>query len=51
MKEQYEIAGELFEPVMEQLEGVVSSVQKLEKELEAMGAPYTPGRMPSWNRE
>ncbi|MEM6343333.1 MAG: glycosyl hydrolase [Bacteroidota bacterium] len=51
MKEQYEIAGDLFEPVMEQLEGVVSSVQKLEKELEAMGAPYTPGRMPSWNRE
>ncbi|MEL7533496.1 MAG: glycosyl hydrolase, partial [Bacteroidota bacterium] len=51
MKEQYDIAAELFEPVMEQLEGVVSSVQKIEKELEAMGAPYTPGRMPSWNRE
>lgn len=51
MKEQYEIAGELFEPVMEQLAGIVSAVQKIEKELEAMGAPYTPGRMPSWNRE
>ncbi|MFK7924495.1 MAG: WD40/YVTN/BNR-like repeat-containing protein, partial [Bacteroidia bacterium] len=51
MKDQYEIAGELFEPVMEQLEGVVSAVQKIEKELETMGAPYTPGRMPNWNRE
>jgi hypothetical protein len=44
----YREAGEDFGEVLAALGEVNASVQKLEDELEAAGAPYTPGRMPVW---
>ncbi|MEM6805958.1 MAG: glycosyl hydrolase, partial [Bacteroidota bacterium] len=51
MKDGYEIASEQFEPVYASLKEVVKSVQGMEKMLEEYGAPYTPGRLPVWNKE
>ena len=50
LEDAYAIAAEEFEPVYEEIKSVVKSVQKLEKELESYGAPYTPGRVPVWNK-
>lgn len=49
----YEIAAEEFEVVLEQLRQLVEvDLKQLEDEMEAAGAPWTPGRgVPKWNRE
>ena len=47
----YEIAAEEFEPVMKELKEVVKAIQELEGKLEQYGAPYTPGRIPTWQRD
>lgn len=51
MMDQYEIAADLFEPILASLKQVVTKVQKIESQLDQYGAPYTPGRLPNWNRE
>ena len=51
MQDAYDIAAEAFEPAYEELKAIVSEMQELEKKLEGYGAPYTPGRMPLWQRE
>lgn len=51
MKKQYEYASKEFEPIMKSLKEVIRGVEGLEKKLEDLGAPYTPGRMPEWERE
>jgi photosystem II stability/assembly factor-like uncharacterized protein len=51
-KRAYEIAAEAFAPVLEGLrETVERDLADLEAEMEAAGAPWTPGRIPSWMRE
>lgn len=50
-KDAYEIAAEEFEPVMEELKAAVKSLQVLEGKLEQFGAPYTPGRIPTWQKD
>jgi photosystem II stability/assembly factor-like uncharacterized protein len=48
----YQLAGELFVPVLEQLRGIVDVDMKgLADRLEAAGAPWTPGRVPRWSPE
>ena len=47
----YEIAAEEFDPVMKELKEVVKSIQELEEKLEQYGAPYTPGRIPTWQKD
>lgn len=48
-RDQYEILKEMFPPVLEELKGIYSnSLPEIENELEAIGAPYTPGRVPVW---
>jgi hypothetical protein len=47
----YEEAKEGFGEVLGDLEGVAARIAALEDELEAAGAPYTPGRMPGWDGE
>lgn len=48
-QEQYAIASQEFEAVLGQLRSLVEGdLVKLEKSLEAAGAPYTPGRLPEW---
>jgi chromosome segregation ATPase len=46
---QYEIAAAEFEKVLAQLRALVEGeLAKLEKAMEAAGAPWTPGRLPEW---
>lgn len=48
----YQIAAELFAPVLEQLRTLVEvDVKALSDRLEAVGAPWTPGRVPRWQPE
>ena len=48
----YEIAAEAFAPVLAELRRVVEGeLGALESEMEASGAPWTPGRIPSWEAE
>ncbi len=50
--EEYERAADLFGPVLEDLRRVVEQdLPALEQKLEAAGAPWTPGRVPSWSKE
>jgi len=44
----YREANDAFGEVLADLEQADASIRKLEAELEAAGAPYTPGRMPVW---
>jgi photosystem II stability/assembly factor-like uncharacterized protein len=46
---QYNAAAQDFETVLSQLRQLVDvDLSKLEKQLEAAGAPWTPGRIPEW---
>ncbi len=48
--QQYEIVSQEFEAVLKQLRQLVEvDVDKLQKAMEAAGAPWTSGRVPSWN--
>jgi photosystem II stability/assembly factor-like uncharacterized protein len=47
----YEIAAEAFAPVLESLRSLESDLSALEAEMEAAGAPWTPGRVPTWQPE
>jgi photosystem II stability/assembly factor-like uncharacterized protein len=45
----YEVAAGQFGPVLEKLTKLVEvDLTSLERELEAAGAPWTPGRVPTW---
>jgi hypothetical protein len=46
---QYAVAAQEFEGVLAQLRQLIEvDLAKLEKQLEAAGAPWTPGRVPQW---
>ena len=45
----YKVAGEEFQQELTKLRALIEGdLAKLEKELEAAGAPWTPGRIPEW---
>jgi hypothetical protein len=45
----YAIAEEEFRPVYEELKRILAEdVKAIEKKLDAVGAPFTPGRLPDW---
>jgi photosystem II stability/assembly factor-like uncharacterized protein len=45
----YAIAEEEFRPVYEEIKRILAEdVKAIEKRLDAVGAPYTPGRLPDW---
>ena len=47
--DQYMHAAAEFEGVLSQLRQLIEvDLQKLEKQMEAAGAPWTPGRVPEW---
>ncbi len=47
--ENYNIAAEEFKPVLARLKTLIDvELPKLEKALDAAGAPWTPGRLPDW---
>jgi hypothetical protein len=46
---QYSVAAQEFEGVLAQLRQLIEvDLTRLEKQLEAAGAPWTPGRIPEW---
>ena len=46
---QYTAAAQDFETVLSQLKQLIEvDLSRLEKQLEAAGAPWTPGRIPEW---
>jgi photosystem II stability/assembly factor-like uncharacterized protein len=48
----YRLAAESFAPVLEELRKLVEvDLKNLEDKLEAAGAPWTPGRVPTWKPE
>lgn len=48
----YNIAASEFALELTKLRGIIETdLPKLEKGLEAAGAPWTPGRLPEWNEE
>ncbi len=48
-RDAYAIAEEEFRPVYEELKRILAEdVKKIEQRLDAVGAPYTPGRLPDW---
>jgi len=48
----YRYAGKEFEKVLADLRSLVErDIAEIEKKLEAAGAPWTPGRIPSWRME
>jgi len=51
-RDNYQIAGKAFERALERLRVLVEQdLKKLENELDAKGAPWTPGRIPHWTIE
>ena len=47
----YDILAEEFPPILEQLKKIAEmQVPALEAELDALGAPWTPGRIPEWKK-
>jgi len=45
----YDILAEEFPPILDQLKNIATvELKGLEDELDAIGAPWTPGRMPEW---
>ena len=50
-KVNYQVATEEFEPLLAKLQTLLEvDVPNLEAEMERYGAPWTPGRVPGWNK-
>ncbi len=50
-REAYKIVADEFSPILQRLKKLVEEdVKKIEKKLEEIGAPYTPGRLPDWKK-
>jgi hypothetical protein len=51
-KDAFQIVADEFPPVLDAIRKIVEEdVRKIEKKLEEIGAPYTPGRLPVWKRQ
>jgi len=49
--DQYALLEEEFPPILEQLKAIVEiDLKKLEAELDNLGVPWTPGRVPDWKK-
>ncbi len=45
----YDILAEEFPPILDELRNIAEvKLKALEAELDAIGAPWTPGRIPEW---
>ena len=51
-RDAFQIVADAFPPILEAIKKIVEEdVNKIEKRLEEIGAPYTPGRLPVWKRK
>ena len=48
-RDSYEIANSEFSELLQELRKINDDVKAFEDEMESLGAPWTPGRMPKWN--
>jgi hypothetical protein len=48
-RDSYDILIKEFPPVLEEIRSVHTDLKALNDELDRIGAPWTPGRMPDWN--
>lgn len=50
-RDQYALLGEEFPPILDQLRQIAEvDLKALEAELDRIGAPWTPGRIPEWKK-
>jgi hypothetical protein len=50
-RDAYKIVADDFGPILQKLKKLVEEdVKKIEKKLDEIGAPYTPGRFPDWKK-
>ena len=47
----FAIAAEQFPPLLAELASIAADLAVLEDQLEAKGAPWTPGRIPDWSAD
>jgi hypothetical protein len=47
-RDSYAIAAQQFPPVLDELRAIATDLGDLEAQLQAEGAPWTPGRIPDW---
>ncbi len=50
-RDAYRWAGEAFQSELNRLRAAVAKLETLEQQLEAVGGPWTPGRLPTWAPE
>ncbi|ANM31682.1 glycosyl hydrolase [Acidobacteria bacterium Mor1] len=50
-RDQYRFASEAFAPALAELKRLDGALSAVERELEGLGAPWTPGRIPTWQPE
>jgi hypothetical protein len=51
-RDNYDIVAKAFPPLLEKLRVLIEEdLKKLENDLEEIGAPWTPGRVPRWKIE
>ncbi len=50
LKKSYDDAADKFDEILELLKSIDDSIKGIEVELEKTGAPYTPGRFPTWRK-
>ncbi len=51
-RQAYQLASQLFEPVLDQLRQLLETdLAEIDRQLEEIGAPWTPGRVPAWSPE
>lgn len=51
-RDSYKAASEEFEPLLDRVKSLIEvDLKNLEADMERYGAPWTPGRVPGWNRD
>jgi hypothetical protein len=49
VKDQYALLEEELPPILEELKQIAETgIRELQQELDKLGAPWTPGRIPAW---
>jgi hypothetical protein len=51
MQRNYDVAAADFEALLQNLKAIDAELRELQNKAEAAGAPWTPGRLPQWQKE
>jgi hypothetical protein len=50
VRDSYEWGADAFAKELDRLKALATDLENLENQLEAAGAPWTPGRLPNWTK-